>query len=174
MSDTVTRIEDKVREERDEYTQGEDRPLGGYLVLMGVNLAVIGTLTIVARRRGARIPTRVPLADLALLGVATHKISRIIAKDAITSPLRAPFTRYEGTSGPAELTEEVRGRGLRKAVGELLACPFCVGEWVAVALTAGIVLAPRATRLVGTLFAALTMSDVLQFAYAEIESRSDR
>jgi Protein of unknown function (DUF1360) len=32
-------------------------------------------------------------------------------RNPVTSPLRAPFTRYSGTSGEAELAEEVRGRG---------------------------------------------------------------
>ena len=46
--------------------------------------------------------------------MATHKLSRIIAKDPVTSPLRAPFTTFEGTSGPAELAEEPSsGQGLR-------------------------------------------------------------
>ncbi|MFD7922153.1 DUF1360 domain-containing protein [Streptomyces sp. NPDC059740] len=44
-----------------------------------------------------------------LLAAATHKLSRLVAKDPITSPLRAPFTRYQGTSAPSELAEEVRG-----------------------------------------------------------------
>jgi uncharacterized protein DUF1360 len=32
--------------------------------------------------------------------------------------------------GPAELKEEVRGRGGRKTVGELATCPFCTRVWV--------------------------------------------
>ncbi len=59
---------------------------------------------------------RIQLGDLALLSVATHKISRLLAKDPVTSPLRAPFTRFEGTSGPAELKEDVRGVGARRWV----------------------------------------------------------
>ena len=101
-----------------------------------------------------------------LAGVATHKVARLITKASVTSPLRAPFTRFAGTSGPAELAEEVRGTGLRKAVGELVTCPFCVGEWVATGLTAGLVLAPRATRAVAAVFVELTIADFLQLAYA--------
>ena len=163
------RIEERAREEKDAYAHGEDRPLGGYAVLLTANLLLTAALALLGRRRRVRIPERVGVGDLVLLGVATHKIARIIAKEPITSPLRAPFARYEGVSGPAELKEEVRGTGIRKAVGELIGCPFCIGEWVAVCLTAGLVIAPRATRLVATVFTALTMSDALQFAYAELE-----
>ena len=64
----------------------------------------------------------------------------------MTSPLRAPFTRFEGPQGNAELAEEVRGSGARKAVGELVTCPFCLGPWVATALTAGLTFAPGVAR----------------------------
>ena len=51
-------------------------------------------------------------------------------------------------------------------MGELLSCPFCLAVWVATALTGGLVLAPRVTRLVATILTAVTASDFLQFAYA--------
>jgi len=84
----------------------------------------------------------------------------------VTSPLRAPFTTFEGTSGEAELAESVRGTGMRKAVGELVTCPFCLGQWVATALAYGFVLAPRTTRWTCSVFTALTVADFLQLAYA--------
>jgi Protein of unknown function (DUF1360) len=49
------------------------------------------------------VPSRVDGRDVLLLGVATHRLSRMIAKDPILSPIRAPFTTYKGTSGEAEL-----------------------------------------------------------------------
>jgi hypothetical protein len=109
------------------------------------------------------------LGDVALLSVATHKIARTLAKDPITSPLRAPFTTFQGTSGEAELAEEVRGTGVRHALGELLTCPFCLGQWTATGLVFGLVLAPRATRLFATLFTSLTAADLLQFAYDKVQ-----
>jgi hypothetical protein len=87
----------------------------------------------------------------------------------VTSPLRAPFTTFKGTTGPAELQEEPRGTGLRKAVGELIICPFCVGQWVATGFVFGLVLRPRATRVAASVFVALTVADFLQFAYAAAE-----
>src|SRR5205085_6857823 len=101
--------------------------------------------------------------DIALLAVATHKLSRLIARDPVTSPLRAPFTRFAGTSGPAELKEDVRGTGPRQAIGELITCPFCVSQWVATTSTFGLLLAPRATRVALSTFTALTGADFLQF-----------
>jgi hypothetical protein len=123
---------------------------------------------------GARLPQRFGLGDTALLCVATHKASRILAKDAITSPLRAPFTRYEGSAGEAELNESVRAKGPGHALGELLTCPFCLAVWVATGLSAGFVMAPRATRLLTTVLAAVSASDVLQLAYDAAKKLPER
>jgi hypothetical protein len=150
------------------YAHGQERPLGSFLALMGAYGAATGAGAIVVRRRGG-LPERLAPSDLALLAVTTHKLARLVAKDPVTSPLRAPFTRFEGQSGEAELAESVEGRGLRKAVGELVTCPFCLGQWVATALTFGFILAPKPTRWACTVFTALTVSDVLQLAYAAAE-----
>lgn len=145
---------------------GEDRPLRGYAVAMGTYGALTAGVVALARRRGRSLP-EVTLRDLALFGLATHRASRLLTKDAVTSPLRAPFTRYESPGAPSELNESVRAQGsVGHAVGELLTCPFCLGQWVATGFVAGSVFAPRATRLVAAVFAAVGISDFLQYAYA--------
>src|SRR5207244_11720732 len=111
-------------------------------------------------------PERCPPVDLVLLGVATHKYSRLLAKDRVTSFLRAPFVRYEGEAGPSELSEAPRGQGLRRAVGELVNCPFCLGMWVASGLGLGFVAAPRVTRFVAGVGTALAVADFLHLAHA--------
>src|SRR5437588_806235 len=116
------------------------------------------------RYRWRHLPLRASRRVL-LMGGATHKGSRLLAKDAVTSPLRAPFTRYAGPSGDAELGEEVRGTGVQHSVGELVSCPFCLSIWVATGFAAGQVFAPRLTRLVAATFTAVTVADVLQLCY---------
>jgi Protein of unknown function (DUF1360) len=98
-------------------------------------------------------------------GVATHKISRLLAKDKVTQPLRAPFTENPTDAGPSEVDEEPAGEGPRKAIGELVSCPYCLGMWVATALLYGFLLVPRLTRLVAAIFTAHTIADFLQVAY---------
>ncbi len=112
------------------------------------------------------LPERFSPVDLALLGVATHKYSRLVAKDRVTSFLRAPFVRYEGEAGPSEVSETPRGQGPRRAVGELINCPFCVGMWIASGLGVGFVAAPRVTRFVAGVGAALAVADFLHLAHA--------
>jgi Protein of unknown function (DUF1360) len=154
------------------YAPPEERPpLLTYLLFIGVfNCLLVAALT-KARRSGRELPERVDAGDLALIGVASHKLSRLISKDKVTSPLRAPFTEFEGSGGPGEFEESSRGTGLRKAVGELLVCPYCIGLWVVAGFSVGLLFAPRLTRFVAALFSALTISDFLQIAYKAAEEK---
>jgi hypothetical protein len=52
-----------------------------------------------------------------------------------------------------------------------LTCPFCISQWVATSFVVGMVVAPRATRLVASVLALRAASDTLQFGYAALESR---
>jgi Protein of unknown function (DUF1360) len=151
------------------HSPDQMRPLGAYAALMGLfaGLAAAGGAWL--RGSGRELPERVEPADLALITVATHKAARIIAKDRVTSPVRAPFTRFEGDAGPSEVDEAARGTGLRRAVGELLICPYCLAPWVAAAFAAGLVAAPRATRLVASVLAVVFGSDMLQIAYKKAQ-----
>jgi hypothetical protein len=56
-------------------------------------------------------------------------------------------------------------------VGELLVCPYCLGQWVSAGYATGLLFAPRATRFVGSIFAGLTVSDFLQVAYKAGQER---
>jgi hypothetical protein len=58
---------------------------------------------------------------------------------------------------------------LRKAIGELLICVFCIGQWIAAFFAYGLVLAPVLTRSVASVFAILAVSDYLHQAYMKIK-----
>lgn len=138
-------------------------PLGSYAALAtAFNAALVAGIA--ATRDD--LPERFSPGDLVLLGVATHKYSRLVAKDRVTSFLRAPFVRYQGDAGPSEVEEAPRGEGPRRAIGELVGCPFCVGLWVATGLGLGFVAAPRVTRFVAGIGAALAVADFLHLAHA--------
>jgi hypothetical protein len=151
------------------HSPRQERPLGGYAVLMGAFAAVAGGFAAWVRSSGRELPERVPPGDFALMTVATHKASRLIAKDRVTSTVRAPFTRFEDDAGPGEVSEEARGHGLRRAIGELIICPYCLGLWVAAAFAAGFIVAPRPTRWVAATLSALFGADAMQIAYAKAE-----
>jgi hypothetical protein len=165
------KVSDKAREIKQVYAHGEDRPLGSHLGLVVIYNALVGGFLLARARSGKPFPRRIGIGDLALAGVATHKLSRVIAKDRVTAPLRAPFTEFDGEGGPGEVEEKPRGRGVRRAIGELLVCPFCLGQWVATGILAGLAVAPRATRFVCSIFAAVTISDFLQIFYKGSEEK---
>lgn len=155
----------------DAYAGRHERPLGSYAALEAAYVASCLGMASVVRRRG-RLPVRFGAGDLALMAVATHRVSRTVSRDVITSPLRAPFTRFVGAGSPGELQEEVRGEGLHRAVGELLTCPFCLAQWIATGFAYGLVLAPRPTRFVASVFSTVAAADLLQFVYAGAEKAS--
>ncbi|MET8244374.1 DUF1360 domain-containing protein [Streptomyces sp. NPDC005202] len=131
------------------YTDRGEVPLGGYAALAATFTAGAALCAVAARRLGVRLPDRIPLWDVALLGGATFKASRLLSKDKVTSFLRAPFIRREAASPAGEVTDEPRGSGVRRAVGDLVSCPFCTAVGVAGALVGCCACAPRAARLLG-------------------------
>src|SRR5947209_17955369 len=151
------------------YSPQEPKPLGGYAMLTLIfNTAAAGLMVAQARSRKS-LPERIPPSDIALLGLGTFKLSRIITKDKVTAFLRSPFTRYQGPAGPAEVDERPRGGGLRHAVGELLVCPYCMAQWVATGLLAAYLREPRATRAVASVFAIATVADYMQQAWVAVD-----
>ncbi|HEY1833708.1 MAG TPA: DUF1360 domain-containing protein [Solirubrobacteraceae bacterium] len=151
------------------YAPGQERPLGAYAVLAGAYLAASAGSALALRRAGRPLPERPRTGDLVLVGVASHKLSRLLAKDKVTSFLRAPFTRFQEASGHGEVEEQACGHGVRFVVGELLICPYCLSQWVATALTLGMLASPRLTRQLCSVFVAHTVSDFLQLAYRAAE-----
>jgi len=151
------------------YSPREKTPLGGYATLIGTFAGVATGFALWFRRSGRELPQRISAADLALITVATHRASRTIAKDRVTSAVRAPFTRYQEEGGPGEVEERPRGRGLRRAIGELLICPFCLSMWISAGFAAGLLVAPRATRWIAAVLDVHFGSDVLQILYKRLE-----
>jgi len=138
---------------------------------MGVYTGLVTAAAAAVRASGRELPARIPLGDAVLLTVATSRLARRLAKDPVTSPIRAPFTTFQGPSGHAEVAEEVREHGGAKhAVGELLTCPFCLALWVGTAFVFGYVTAQRATRLAALTMTTVAGSDVLQFLYDAIQN----
>src|SRR3954464_11069050 len=91
------------------------RPLANYALLAGVFNTAFASALVKADREG-KVPERIPAQDILLVGIATHKLSRIITKESVRGFARKPFTRYKGHSGKGEVEEAPKGRGLRRAV----------------------------------------------------------
>lgn len=152
------------------YGGGGEMPLDGYVWLLGAFGVAAASVVVAAAASGRGLPKRVSPMDVALIGVATHKLTRIVTRDWVTAPLRAPFTEFQKSLGSGEVQETSRGEGVQRAIGDLLTCPFCTGPWVAGALFSGLVFSPRVTRLVAATFASVAISDWLHHAYGIVRA----
>lgn len=152
-------------EKTDEKEECEEQLLTEFATMMAFYLVSTAVLTGVAIR-DQRLPRRFGLLDVALLGIATHKLSRLLAKDRITGILRAPFVNYIRSAGAGEVEEEPRGRGIQRGIGTLISCPYCMGPWCATALAFGLLFAPRIGRFFVGILTAVTVSDFLHRGYA--------
>jgi hypothetical protein len=120
-------------------------PLLGYAVITGTFLLGVGGLLFRLERDG-RLLEEVRLADLALLGLGSQQLSRMITRDRVTTVFRAPFTTYAGTrdAAPGEANEVARrSNTIQQAIGELVTCPFCMATWTTTALFGGYLVKPR-------------------------------
>jgi hypothetical protein len=146
-----------------------DPPLRQYAALMTIFNVGFGGALIAARDR---LPERFAASDIALMGVATHKLSRLLTKQKVTAPLREPFVEIQGGDGPSEIASRAVGTGARRAVGELLTCPYCVDQWLAAGFTTSMIVAPRATRAIASMFSVVAIADACQIAYRAAQDRA--
>lgn len=154
------------------YAPPQERPpLAAYATFATVFHGAMAAAVAAAKRSGRDLPQRVEPSDVVLIGTASYQLSRLITKKKVTAFVRAPFTELEGRGGPAELEEKPRGTGLRRAVGELLVCPYCLGLWASGGFHVGLLFAPRATRFTASVLTAMSISDFLQVAYKAAEER---
>lgn len=157
------------RRDAERARKEDEQPIASYAALTGLFGLLCAGFAGWMRRSGRELPEQVETRDLLLITTATHKLSRLITKDRVTSAIRRPFTRFQDDAGPGEVEEEARGKGLRLALGELLICPYCLAMWISAAFIAGLAVAPRPTRWVASALTALFGSDLLQIAYKRAE-----
>jgi len=165
MAPEVKQAREVIESAVEGYGADESVPLGSYALLIGIfNAGLAGSLLAV-RLSGRELPARLAWSEIALFGAATHRLSRLLAKDKVTAALRAPFTAFEEKGGPAVVEEKARGTGFQRAIGELVLCPYCLDQWVASGFVMGSVFAPRMTRLLAGVFGTVAVADFLQVAY---------
>jgi hypothetical protein len=152
-----------------EYSPREPKPLGGYATLTAAFNVLVVAYAVAHRRSRSGLPERIPVADVLLMSAGTYKLSRLLTKDKVTSFLRAPFTRYEGQGAPSEVSEEPRGSGLQRSIGELLVCPYCMAQWVGAGFIATYLSRPAVARAAAALFTIVAGADFLQQAWVGVD-----
>jgi hypothetical protein len=137
-------------------------PRREYAAIMGTFATGLAGAGLVARALGRDAVESRPI-DLVVLGLATFKAARTIARDDVASFIREPFVEDD---------EPVETGDLRQAIGELVTCSRCVGTWVAAGLTSTQVIAPRFGRLLTWSLAAAGTNDFLQAGFAALTRKS--
>jgi hypothetical protein len=140
----------------------DEAPFQQYAALAATYGAVMGGFLLAARRR---LPERPSFGDTVRIGIASYKIGRLVAKDRVTSFVRAPVTEGPDATEP-------KPEGMARALGELVTCPYCIGLWIAAGLSYGLVLFPRQTRLVTTVFGAQAVADFLNAGFVRLHDES--
>jgi hypothetical protein len=128
-----------------------------YSAASGLFLGIYAVYSTVTRRRR----TDLKPFDLALLGLSSIRLGRMVSYDLVLEPLRAPFTETVPDPTGAGDTVVPKGSGWRRAVGNLICCPICAGTWIAAALVYGLELAPRPTRLMLSMMSAIGLGEIL-------------
>lgn len=152
----------------------EKHPYGAYALISATYLGIYGGFVALARRRGTPSHRAIGPFDLAMLGLSTLRLSRLAARDDVTSFLRLPVVEHRPHDAVAGKEQQPRGRGSTRALGELVTCTTCIGTWIAATLTYGLYLAPDATRPFVTIMAAAGLGQVADAALSLIYAARDR
>ena len=144
-------------------------PHRAYAAIMGTYAGGLAAAAALAKTLDRDLPDDGAL-ELAALGLATFKASRTIARDEVTSFIRAPFVEGEAHEGGEEPKET---GDIQQAIGELVTCSRCVGTWVAAGLATTRMLAPRTGRLLTWTLAAAGINDVLQAGFTALTHKSN-
>lgn len=136
--------------------ENQNRPLGEYAALIVLYNVIFGAFLLTYRRWSHPLE-KISGLDLAMLGMATLRMAKLVSEDEITTVIRRPLIEVEhGEKHP-------RGSGLRWALGKLVLCPTCSGTWIAAFLTYALHLFPRYTR---PFLAIMSASGASQFSDA--------
>jgi hypothetical protein len=145
----------------------QDRPTEpqDYAALNAVYGALLAAVMVATRDRARKDPISGP--ELIPLSAATFALSKVIAREKIGTWVREPFVEDEDDQRPS-------GRGLRRAVGELLTCTRCVGAWSALGIVGLRLASPASGRVVTNVLAVSAANDWLQAGFKALCGEANR
>ena len=149
----------------------ERPPYRAYASIVGTFVTGLGAVSGLAALRRRPAPDY-SAVDLAMLGLATFKASRTVARDKVTSFVREPFVEGEAYDGEGE--RPTHESELKQALGELVTCTRCIGTWIGAGLASAQVLAPRTGRLLTAVLAAGAVNDFLLAGFTALTSKANQ
>ncbi len=154
--------------------QDMKKPYPAYALITATYLGLYGGFVALAQRKGRPLSQSISSLDLVLLGLATLRLSRLAAWDEVTSFLRLPFVQHRPEDKVEGEQQEPRGRGLLRALGELVVCTTCIGAWIAAVLTYALYLVPSAVRPFLTIMAAAGLGQLADSLLSLLYSARDK
>lgn len=151
-------------------SERQQPPYRAYATIAGTFVASLGAVSGIAALRG-KPSHEISATDLTLLGLATFKASRTVARDKVTSFVREPFVEGEAYDGEDE--QPTRETEMKQALGELVTCTRCVGTWLGAGLASTQILMPRTGRLLTTVLAAGALNDFLLAAFSALTEKAN-
>lgn len=148
----------------------EQPPYRAYATIAGTFMAGLGAVSGLAAARKRPVHEMAPI-DLALLGLATFKASRTVARDKVTSFVREPFV--EGGAYDGENEKPTHETEMKQAIGELVTCTRCIGTWIGAGLASTQILAPRTGRLLTAVLAAGAVNDFLLAGFSALTAKAN-
>src|SRR2546423_3745517 len=116
-------IEAELRERGEE--RGPAEPVD-YAAINAVYAALFAGVVYATRRRSGEDP--ITTRELIPLSAATFALAKVVAREKVGTWVREPFVEEDG--GPARPA----GRGMRRALGELVTRTRCVRAWSALGI----------------------------------------
>ncbi|MCL5952274.1 MAG: DUF1360 domain-containing protein [Chloroflexi bacterium] len=149
-----------------ELTPLEERRIT-YTSLSSTFLTIFSLMSLVATRKKKHLELK-PL-QVVQLAFATYRLGRLISYDTIFETYRAPFTETVADPSGAGKTVVPKGKGTRRAIGELIACPICAGTWIAAWLVYGLTFLPRPTQMFIQIMSTIGIAEFINAATEALE-----
>jgi len=162
MAEALRAVEDEMRAQRG-GAPGPTDP-ADYAAINAVYAALLAGLVYATRGRSGEDP--ITTRELIPLSAATFALAKVVAREKVGTWVREPFVEEDG--GPPRPA----GRGMRRALGELVTCTRCVGAWSALGIVGLRVASPDAGRTVTNVLAASAASDWLQAGFRWLSNRA--
>ncbi len=140
-----------------------------YALPAAVFLTGLASVIALARRRHAEGAAAIPPRDLPALALATFALADTVVKEKVSTWLRQPFVEEDEEHHPVS----AKGRGMQRAVGELLTCTRCAGTWGALVLVGLRTASPVAGRATTNVLAPAGANDLMQSGFRLLVERAN-
>jgi len=139
-----------------------------YAVLATIFLSGLASVAALARRRHAEGAAAIPPRDLPALALATFALADTVVKEKVSTWIRQPFVVEDDEHHPLA----PKGRGMQRALGELLTCTRCAGTWSALVLVGLRTASPVAGGAATNVLALAGANDLMQSGFRLLVERA--